>query len=332
VFCKSLVCAFLAFVFCAAGCASSKKNEQKDIYLEEINCPSGSIKGIGIGENEQEALTQARTAISSQIKLSITVESEQNERQFLSESKEISEMEFNSQVKQATELLNAQDARLQATKIIGDKIGAVACMSREDAAKPYLNELRQINDSLGVAIKTVLAQTHPRTKKEAAKAAENLKMRQVIAVQVLQGLEKYVEQQENEPYEEMLKNYGEFSSEFKIIWLGENEQIFQTLAAKISSRYKIETGACVYGLKLIPISTDIYCENNGSYGHQCSFLPALEGRSCTDELYFTLKGQMVRGTGKKDYNEAMRKLLALIPNAPFWHKWFEEMDKYVCYK
>jgi len=329
VFDKNLVlCALLLFVFCCVDCAQSKRSEAITFSLEEINCPASSIRGSGIGESEQEAMTKARSDISSQIKLSITFASERYEKQFLSENREILEMEFNSQVKQTTELLNAQDVKLQSTKIIGSKIGVVACMSREDAAKPYLSELRQIDDSLSIAIKTALAQEHPRTKKEAVKAAENLRMRQIMAVQVLQGLGKYVELQENESYEKMIGNYGEFSSKFKIIWSGGNEQISQALASKISSRYKIETGTCTHGLKLIPISPEAYCENNSSYGPQCSFLPALEGRSCTDELYFTLRGQMVRGTGINDYNEAMRKLLAIIPNAPFWQKWFEELDKY----
>jgi hypothetical protein len=328
-FCKKIIlCALLLLVFCCLDCAQSKKSEVRNFPLEEINCPAGYIRGSGIGESEQEAMTKARADISSQIKLSITFASEQYEKQFLSENKEILEMEFNSQVRQATELLNAQDARLQSTKIVGDKIGVVACMSREDAAKPYLSELRRINDSLGIAIKTVLAQEHPRTKKEAVKLTENLRMRQIMAVQVLQGLGKQEDLRENESYEEMVRNYGEFSSKFKIIWCGGDEQISQALASKISSRYKIETGTCTYGLKLIPVSPEAFCENNSSYGPQCSFLPALEGRSCTDELYFTLRGQMVRGTGINDYNEAMRKLLAIIPNAPFWQKWFEELDKY----
>ena len=135
-------CALWAFVFCCMDCAQSKKSEAATFSLEEINCPVGSIRGSGIGESEREAMTKARTDISSQIKLSITFASERYEKQFLSENKEILEMEFNSQVKQTTELLNAQDAKLQSTKIIGSKIGVVACMSREDAAKPYLSELR----------------------------------------------------------------------------------------------------------------------------------------------------------------------------------------------
>lgn len=325
---KSIICALLLFIFCCLNCTQSKKGESLVFSLEKISCPAGFIKGSGIGENEQQAMAKARTDISSQIKLSMAVANELYEKQLVSGDKEFFETEYNSKMKQTTELLNAQDARLQATKIIGNEIGVVACMSREDAAKPYMSELQYANDSLGIAVKTALAQDHPRTKKEAVKAAENLRMRQIMAVQILHGLGKNVELQGNEYYGEMINNYGEFSSKYKIIWLGGDEQISQVLVSKISSRYKIETGTCTYGLKLIPISPEAFCENNKSYGPQCSYLPALEGRSCTDELFFTLRGQMVRGTGTNDYNEAMRKLLALIPNAPFWQKWFEELDKY----
>ncbi len=325
---KIIPCVLLFFVFCCLNCTQSKKSETVAFSLEEISCPAGFIRGSGIGESEQQAMAKARADISSQIRLSLAVASELYEKQLVSGNKEIFEREFNSKMKQTTELLNAQDARLQAIKIVGNEIGVIACMSREDAAKPYLSELQKANDSISIAIKTALAQDHPRTKKEAVKSAENLRMRQIMAVQVLQGLGKNMELQENESYGEMIKNYGEFSSKYKIIWLGGDEQISQVLVSKISSRYKIETGACTHGLKLIPISPEAFCENNSSYGPQCSYLPALEGRSCADELYFTLRGQMVRGTGINDYNDAMRKLLALIPNAPFWQKWFEELDKY----
>jgi len=317
-----IICVLSLFLF---HCAQPPK---KNFSLEEISCPESFIRGSGIGDSEMEAMAKARADISSQIKLSIKFSSEQYQKQFLSKNRETLETEFNSQVEQTTELLNAQDARLQAKKTFEDKIGVVACMSREDAAKPYLSELRQINDSLSISIKIGLAQDHPRAKKEAVRTAENLRMRQIMAVQVLQGLGKNIELQEYESYDKMIEDYGEYSSKFKIIWQGGDEPISQALMSKISSRYKIETGVCTLGIKLIPISTDVHCETNSSYGPQCSFLPALEGRSCTDELYFTLRSQMVRGTGLNDYNEAMRKLLALIPNAPFWQKWFEELDKY----
>jgi len=329
VFSKNFIlCVLLFFVFCCLDCAQSKRGETVAFSLEEISCPAGFIRGSGIGESEQQAMAEARADISSQINLSMVVAIELYEKQFLNENKEVFEMEYNSKIKQTTELLNAQDVKLQATKRVGNETGVVACMNREDAAKPYLNELQRVNDSLSIAIKTALAQDHPRTKKEAVKIAENLKMRQMMAVQVLQGLGKNVELQENESYKEMIDNYGEFSSKYKIIWLGGDEQISQILASRISSRYKIETGTCTHGLKLIPISPEAFCEKSSSYGPQCSYLPALEGRSCADELYFTLRGQMVRGTGINDYNDAMRKLLAIIPNAPFWQKWFEELDKY----
>ena len=323
-----LLCVFFAFAFCILGCTQPQKKEQGQLSLEEMGCPSGFIRGTGIGTNEQEAMAQARSDISSQIRLSITVAKEQTEKQFLTENKEITEMEFNSQIKQTTELLNAQDAKMQAIIRVGNQIGIVACMSRGDAAKPYLSQLPQINDSLNLAVQTVLSQNHPLAKKEAVRAAENLRMRQIMTAQILQGLGKYVELPENELYEKMIGNFRDFSSGFKIIWVAGDEQISQILASRISSRYKIETGSCVHGIKLIPVSLDVQCENNKLYGPRCSFLPVMEGRSCTDELYFTMRGQMVYGTGLNGYDDAMRKLHAVIPNAPFWQKWFEELDKY----
>ena len=319
---------YALLLFCILGCArSAQKAEEGSFPLKNTGCPANHIRGTGLGENKQEALAQARTDISSQIRLSITSANESSQKLLLSENKELLESMFKSDVKQTTELLNAQDAKLQATKQAGEKVAVVACMSREDAAKPYLGILPRINDSLSLAIQTELVQNHPRAKREAARAAESLRMRQIMTVQILQGLGKNAELQNSTSYEKMIKDYEEFSSGFKFIWEGDNEQLSQILVSKISSRYKIETGDCAQGLKLIPTAPDIFCEYS-RFGPQCSYLPALEGRSCKDELYFTLKGQMVRGTGERDKDDAMRKLFALIPKAPFWNNWFEELDKY----
>lgn len=315
---KLLFCIFLFAEF-ILSCASSKKT---------VDCPANYLKGVGIGAGEQEALAQARVDISSQIRLSMSAANEYSKKQFISENKEVLNAKFNSQVKETTELMNAQDAKLQAIQKSENSVFAVACMSREDAAKPYLNQLPQINDSLNFAVQTVLAQPHPLIKRQAAKAAENLKIRQIMAVQVLQGLGYNIEIPKNESYEKMLKDYGEFSSNFKLIWEGSGGQISQILLSKISSRYKIETGSCVIGLKLVAISEEISCENS-QYGPRCAYLPVLEGRSCGNELYFTLRSPMVYGTGLNSEAEAMRKLLATVPGASFWSKWFEELDNFL---
>ncbi|MCL2207269.1 MAG: hypothetical protein FWB90_04140 [Fibromonadales bacterium] len=307
----------LVVLFLLLGCASQS-------VKKEVACPANHIKGSGSGTTEQDALMQARAEISSQIHSSITAAYKSTNKQ----TNESLETKFKSDVRQTTELLNAQDVKLQASRKIGEKVEVVACMSREDAAKPYLSQLPRINDSLNLAIQTELAQSHPRVKKEAAQTAENLKMRQIIAAQILQGLGKHIELPSSSVYDEMIKDYKEYFSEFKFIWGGEDEEISQILLSKISSRYKIGTGSCVKGLKLIPIFVDIEC-GNSQYGPQCHYIPALEGRSCEEELYFTLRGQRVQGTGERDENDAKRKLLALISKAPFWDNWFEELDKYV---
>jgi len=307
----------LFVLFLLLGCVSQP-------VKKEVACPANHLKGSGSGITEQDALMQARAEISSQIYSSITAAYKLTNKQ----TNESLETKFKSDVRQTTELLNAQDVKLQSSAKIGERVEVVACMSREDAAKPYLGILPRINDSLNLAIQTELSQQHPLKKIDAARTAESLRMRQIITVQILQGLGKETELQSTASYEKMVADYKEFSSKYKLIWGGENEEIPQILLSKISSRYKIETGSCANGLKLIPISVDIEC-GNSQYGPQCYYVPALEGRSCEEELYFTLRGQRVQGTGERDENDAKRKLLVLISKAPFWDNWFEELDKYV---
>ncbi|MCL2282501.1 MAG: hypothetical protein FWC26_04205 [Fibromonadales bacterium] len=313
-----LFCAIL--IVCLSGCAHQLAKQEK-------TCPAEHIKGTGTGAGEHEALMQARAEISSQIQLSITAAYKSSNKQTIFENKEFTESKYKSNIRQTTELLNAQDVKLKSSKKTGEKVEVVACMSRKDAAKPYLAMLPRISDSLNLAVQTELAQSHPRGKIEAARAAESLRMRQIMAVHVLQGLGENAELPNNASYDKMVKDYGAFSSKFKLIWKGGGEEVSQILLSKISSRYKVETGTCVQGLKLIPISSEIECASS-QYGPQCFYSPALEGRSCEDDLYFTVKGQRVQGTGEKDENDAKRKLFAQIPKAPFWNNWFEELDKY----
>jgi len=309
----------LFFAVLLLGCSQPKNT---------ASCPADSLTGRGMGESRQEALTMARVDISSQIHLSITAANEYSLSQLWQNNKENLEKIFNSQVNQTTELLNAQDAKLQSVKKEGNNVKVLACMSREDAAKPYIDKLPQINDSLNFAVQKMLAQTHPLAKKEAALTAANLKMRQIITSQILRGLGRPAELPNDEPYKAMIKNYENNFSAFKFIWEDDGNPVSQVLLANISSRYKIETGTCVQGLKLIPVLVrEIQCEQS-QFGPQCSYWPALEGRSCDNELYFTLRGQMVRATGERNENDAMRKLYAIIPAAPFWNEWLAELDKY----
>lgn len=325
---------YLFFVFTLAalvcGCAQKHKKQEKvelaSNFFDEVECPTNSLKGTGAGKNENEALSQARAEIASQITLSISVAEEFEKKQSLTGSKEVLKSKYNSQIKHTTELANAHDAKIKATKKINGKTLAVACMSKDDAAKPYLNQLPSINDSLNLSIETALVQEHPLRKKEAAKLAEDLKIRQAMIVQILHGLGLLPRIPKNN-YDDMIAKNKDFFAGFKIIWHGTDEEISQILAAKISSRYRIETGDCTVGLKLVPGSTEYSCEVS-RFGPQCSYLPILEGRSCADELYFVLRGPMIRGTGLKDETDARRKLFATIPLAQFWNNWFEELDKY----
>ncbi|MCL2260901.1 MAG: hypothetical protein FWC15_06045, partial [Fibromonadales bacterium] len=223
--------------FLLLGCVAPAKKENA--------CPVNHLKGSGSGTTEQDALMQARAEISSQIHSSITA-AYKSTNKLINDSLET---KFKSDVRQTTELLNAQDVKLLSSAKMGERVEVVACMSREDAAKPYLGMLPRINDSLNLAIQTEIAQQHPLKKIEAARTADNLRTRQIITVQILQGLGKDAALQSTDSYEKMVADYKEFSSGYKLIWAGEDEEISHILLSKISSRYRIETGTCAQGIK-----------------------------------------------------------------------------------
>jgi len=103
--------------------------------LEEVSCPGANdFRGMGIGASESEALAQARANMAQEhfaVKLKSDIDIRAQDIDGMASS------HTQASISQEAKLLNPNDAKLHHSARQGDKVGAVACMSRADFAAFY---------------------------------------------------------------------------------------------------------------------------------------------------------------------------------------------------
>ena len=145
----------------SAGVApSSQKSLGEELRLQK--CPEANLQGTATAEDYDQALDIAITKIAAQIQSSVTASNTAVKReQVNAEGKEKIESSFEIQSNVTTQLRNRQDVHVQKTLARDGLVGVVACMSVEDAAKPYRQDYQSARDAL-VSSMTVLEMTsHP---------------------------------------------------------------------------------------------------------------------------------------------------------------------------
>lgn len=299
--------------------------------LDAARCLNTSdLLGKGIGVSEGAALAQAQAEIALQI---------QAEIQALRESRKVSERSgkserltasWSSDVRQVSRLANAQAARAVFSARANGQSGVVACMSRADAARPFLDRQGLMLDSFALAVDTERKQGHPLRKNEAWQAAQNLYGRMQPLAVVIEGLGMQDATQDAEReslYDKLQEDFRTFRSSYGFYWEPAQGEVAEAVLGKLSGRYRIETGGCSQGLRLELEAEAPRC-NQGSFGISCMVKPMLAGRSCNGETYFNLPGGEVRGVGKYDEAEARSRMLAQLSAAPFWSQWTDELDRW----
>ena len=345
---------FLLLLFFISGCSGSGRNavhdenagqgsiaspEQLPVkkgpdlmdMLDQVSCSqSDDLRGAGVGMNDGVALSEARSQISLQVEARLSSVTESEKQQQVINGNENLRSWWRSQIQQTTHLINAQDARPIQTFRYGDRVGVVACMSRAAAAAPIQNQLRVLSDSLSTAVASELFQEHPLRKQDAWKTAQSLYIRFLAVRHVVEGLigsaVAPTDSVEAE-YRRMVEDYQKFRSSYAFFWNLQAGNGPAVIFAGLSSRYKVETGECLQGLRLTLEAEEPTCGEN-ALGIQCSYQPALRGSSCSGETYFLLQTPAVRGIGRYDEQEARQRMWDKLKVAPFWNDWFAELDKW----
>lgn len=333
--------AFLAILGCSSDEPTPATNPSTSpkptlSMAEELRmqkCPVGSLQGTATAEDYDQALDIAITKIAAQIQSSVTASNTAVKREQVSaDGKEKIESSFEIQSNVTTQLRNRQDVHVQKTLTRDGLVGVVACMSREDAAKPYRQDYQTARDALVSSMAVLQMTSHPLEKFSNYDKMVEAYATYKSAVQILESLgfkDGYGDIEEN--YVKAQENYNDFKSRYKVYFEGvleaeEGVKIFQELSKKIYLQTNQDT-ACEVGLVLSLELSDPKCKEGG-LGVICTEVVALNGSSCSGETYFTL-GATLKGAGRFDEAEAKSKIVNSIDKGNLLADWFKELGRWV---
>ncbi|MCL2102270.1 MAG: hypothetical protein FWH22_11235 [Fibromonadales bacterium] len=325
----------IAFFLCLlASCAGSKSYSEhsgKNLHqiLEEVSCPNtNDFRAAGVGGNESEALAQARSNMalehfSQKLKSNIQI-SGQNINSVASSSAFIN-------IDQEATLLNSQDAKLYHSKRHGEQIGVVACMSRADAAKGFMEQQRLIADSLELVSHSLLATEHPKQKNETWRRIQMLwngfSRNEKLLNEWNAASPKYLLDSLNETYSKARDDYKNYCQKTKLHWNAEHENLYSNIAfSRLSQNLKMEKSVCKEnGISLVYKHTEPDCSYKfGIYN--CAYKPSLSVGSCEGIKYFLLENFAERTHQKQEFS--LEKLQDSLKTIDFWKKWEQEIKEW----
>ncbi|MCL2259861.1 MAG: LPP20 family lipoprotein [Fibromonadales bacterium] len=299
--------------------------------LSVVQCASGDFRGVGIAQNENEAIAQARSMIASQIKSSVSYKSESKTDQRIVAGKEQLDSRNTMRTQQESNLLNAQDVQVKTSIVKSGSYGVVACMSRTNAAKPYAARQMRIADSLSILAQAVSVEKSPKSKRALWQRTSVFYSEYLENDKVLQSLGLPSEKNEEilKLYEFVKSDYQNFCSNQEIYWAGADNYGSKILHSKLSGDFVMKPGKCENGLQLSLLDSDVQCEYKASLGnYMCLFRPILKGESCAGEVFFQLPLNPALSIASKTPQAAENKLEVRIRNADIG-EWKQDLKKWI---
>ena len=335
-------CALMGAFFLLCSCASEKEMVPPppppkppmpiSQELMQYPCPPGHIQGFGMAGDYGQALDVAVSQIAVQIQSSVkSVKFSQKSSDVAADGSEQITENFQMKSKVSAEIRNLQDVRVSQTIARDGIVGIVACMDRNDAAKPFRMDYQSARDQL-VSTMAILSMTnHPLEKftnyDNMVRAYD--RYRESVAVLQSLGQTDGFGDIEND-YRKAMDAYNDFRSNYKIYMDGaietdEGRFVFSEIAKTV--KLQSLEDSCVSGLVLELEISDPKCKEGG-LGVSCSEVIALNGKSCSGESYFTLGGTF-KGVGRRDEAEARERLLNGLAKNDFMSEWLKEISRWV---
>ncbi|MDR0516041.1 MAG: hypothetical protein LBH25_03255 [Fibromonadaceae bacterium] len=320
----------ILFLCLLASCGGSKPgvDSKTNLYqaLDGVLCPGDDFRGSGVGNSESEALAQARSNMalehfSKKLKSNIQISGQNIDG--------IASTSTKADIKQETTLLNAQDAKLHFSTRQGNETGVVACMSKADAAKSYVQRQSLLLDSLELLMAGGLKTTHPKQKNGARNKANVIWMRMLANNDLLKswGMENDVSRAKD-IHEAIENDYKEYCKNMKVHWEDSKNECSDASFAMLSKKVKIEKSLCTDGLKLRFACAE-KCKSF-SLGVECSAEPSLAIESCEGESYSLLRAkEPITGSDMNNANRAMENLIENFNKANFFNEWEKEIKEWV---
>jgi hypothetical protein len=301
--------------------------------LHSYACPNvDDLRGQGIAVDANSALVMAQKDIAAKIQSVVVAKTEETRKSSIDASgNETLQSSFEAKTEVSTKLQNAQDAKPIVTLTQSGKYGVVACMTKSDAAKPFVREMQATQDSVILAVKIFEEQNHPVIKNNAFKAAQEMYARTLSIEALLAGLGFSSENKVKEPFESAQQKYNVFRSQYAFYYQVDNfdASVLQQRRAifeRLSAKYPVRAAECSNGLLLKLDVSPAEC-SEGSLGISCTANLYLAGSNCDGESYFSLHSK-VKGSGRYDVNEAKSRLNDVISKGDWFNEWVPELDKW----
>ena len=299
--------------------------------LEMYACPEANLRGTGLAGDYERALENAVNQIAVQIQSTVTATSKLKvNSDVATDGMESISSSFQKESRVTATIKNRQDVHVLQTVARDGVVGVVACMDRNDAAKPFRVEYQEARDALVSIIAVISMVTHPLEKFENYDKMVAAYARYKESSHILQSLGFNDDEGEiEENYRKAQEAYVDFKSRYKIYMDGAIEtDEGRVIFGQISKDMKIQSleESCEEGLILELETATPKCKEGG-FGVSCTEMVALYGKSCTGETYFTLGGTL-KGIGRMDEAEAIANLLKNTVKNDFVTKWKKEIERW----
>jgi hypothetical protein len=327
--------------------ASSENQSQQSQQLQTVEssvslsemlqahaCPNADdLRGQGIADNASSALTIAQKDIAAKIQSVVVAKTEETRKSNVDVAgNETLQSSFETNTQVITQLQNAQDARSIATLTQAGKFGVVACMTKSDAAKPFVREAALLQDSVKLALKIFEEQKHPVIRNNAFKAASDMYSRILSIGTLLEGLNVKFDNKVKADFETEQQKYNDFRSQYAFYYqvLNSDASVAPQIRAvfeRISAKYPLRVADCSNNGLLLKLDVSPESCSEGSLGIACTTTLNLEGSNCEGESYFSVNAK-VKGNGRYDVNEAKERLNENISRGDWFNEWAVELDKW----
>lgn len=335
-------CTLMGAFLMICGCASEKEvvvpppppKPQIPISQEltQYACPQGQLQGTGMAGDYNQALDIAVSQIAMQIQSSVkSVNLSKKTSDIAADGTEQISESFQMKSQVSAEIRNRQDVRVNQTIARDGIVGVVACMDKNDAAKPFRMDYQSARDQLVSTMAVLNMTNHPLEKftnyDNMARSYERYR-ESVLVLQSLGMNENFGDIEKD--YGKALENYNDFRSKYRLYMDGAIEtDEGRFVFAEIAKNVKLQSleDSCEVGLVLELQISDPKCKEGG-LGVSCTEVLALNGKSCSGESYFTLGGSF-KGVGRRDEAEARERLLSGLTKNDFMTEWLKEINRWV---
>jgi len=197
-----------------------------------------------------------------------------------------------------------------------------------DVAKPYLEKLRFVADSLEFAANDVLTRERPKYKNEAWGKTQRLykdfiKTRNMLEILGIESLYPA-----DEVYSKAVIYYKDYCQNAKLHWNPERETLYSEIAfSKLSSDIEMEKSPCNdKGISLAYKDSEPKCSVKFGLS-DCTYAQSLFVRTCNGTEYLQLNNDTIMGANMNQ-DIALERLQNNLKSAKFWNQWVKEIKQW----